>query len=103
MWNTDGVEGTSDDVNIVDYKCVANNSENIDLTKYKFEEIKETEKGENEGLLKNSNLNQLSQEKKNEDLTKSEPTFTFEDLIKYVTFEMNNVQNQTAKDFIFDF
>ena len=99
----DGVEGTSDDVNIVDYKCVANNSENVDLTKYDFEEIKEAEKGENEGLLKNSNLNQLSQEKKNTDLTKSEPSFTFEDLMKYATFEMNNIQNQTAKDNIFDF
>ena len=65
---TDGVEGTSNDLNIVDYKCVANNSENIDLSNYNFEDIKQPENGENDGLLKNNNINEVLKGKKLEDL-----------------------------------
>ena len=97
-----GVESSSDDANLVDYDCHANNTDNVDLSKFKLDGIKQAD-AENEGQLKPSNLNDIINDKNMEDFTKKEPSFTLDDLIKYVTFEMDNVQNQTAKDFIFDF
>jgi hypothetical protein len=97
-----GVESSSDDANLVDYDCHANNTNNVDLSKFKLDGIKQADE-ENEGQLKPSNLNDIIKDKQMDDFTKKEPSFTLDDLIKYVTFEMNNVQNQTAKDFIFDF
>ena len=97
-----GVESSSDDANLVDYDCHANNTDNVDLSKFKLDGIKQADE-ENEGQLKPSNLNDIIKDKQMDDFTKKEPSFTLDDLIKYVTFEMNNVQNQTAKDFIFDF
>ena len=47
------VEGTSNDVNIIDYECIANKTDDEDLTNYQLKEIDE---GENNGLLKKSNL-----------------------------------------------
>jgi len=94
------VEATSDDVNIIDYECLANNTKNNSFDNYNLDKIEE---GENEGLLKKSNLNELSNETSLEDMKKEKTVFTLEDVIKYVTFEMNEIKNQTTNNFTFDF
>ena len=94
------VEETSDDVNMIDYECLANNTNNEDLTDYNLGGIEEEE---NNGLLKKSNLNSLTEGKTMEDFIKTESIFTDEDLMKYITFKMNEVKNQTAINNIFDF
>ena len=101
------VEGTNEDVNIVEYFCIGNQSSNIDLTNYELEKIEE---GNNENILKKSNLNELVIEIKEKlgDLSKLEniieSNFTYEDLIKIVIFQMNeNITNIKANDFKFNF
>lgn len=94
------VEGTSNDVNMIDYECIANKTDDEDLTNYQLKEIDE---GDNNGVLKKSNLKELASKKTLEDFLKREPEFTIEDLLKYVTFEMNQIENQKANNYIFDF
>jgi len=94
------VEGTSNEVNIIDYECLANNTNNSSFDDYYLDKIEE---GENEGLLKKSNLYELSKEILLEDMKKEKAVFTLEDVIKYITFEMNEIKNQTANNFTFDF
>ena len=85
---------------MIDYECVGNETLGEDSTKYQLNEIAE---GENDGLLKKSNLNELAEEKSMEDLEKEEPVFTLVELFKYATFEMNEVKNQTSNNYSFDF
>ena len=94
------VNETSDDLNIVDYECISNNSNNTDLNNYELNIINE---GENEGLLKKSNIKELSQNVVGENITKENSLFKFENLTNYVIFEMDKIQNKTAKDNIFNF
>ena len=94
------VEKSSDDVKMVDYVCIANKTEGEDLSNY---QLKEIEEGENSGLLKKSNLNKIASKISEEDLLREVPNFTLEDLLKYITFEINSIQNQTAVNFTFDF
>ena len=103
----EGVDETSDDVNMVDYECIGNQTNEIDLTNYKLNNIEE---GNNDNSLKKSNLNELVSEIKARlgDLEKLEeiiePSFTFEDLIKIVIFQMNEkIEKLQAKDFKFNF
>ena len=96
----DSVDETSDDVNIIDYECLANNTNDADLTDYNLGGIEE---GENDGLLKKSNLNTLTEGKTMEDFVKTESEFKDEDLNKYVIFKMNEIQNQKAVNYLFDF
>ena len=95
-----GVEETSNDINIIDYECFANNTNNKSFDNYNLDKIEE---GENEGLLKKSNLNELSNEISLEDMKKEKTAFTLEDAIKYITFEMNEIKNQTTNNLTFDF
>ena len=101
------VEETNDDVNIVEYICIGNQTNNINLTNYALDKIEE---GNNENVLKKSNLKELVIEIKEKlgDLSKLEniieSNFTYEDLIKIVIFQMNeNITNITANDFKFNF
>jgi hypothetical protein len=85
---------------MIDYECVGNETLGEDTSKYQLNEIAE---GENDGLLKKSNLNELAEEKTIEELVKEEPIFTIVELFKYVTFEMNEVNNQTTNNYNFNF
>ena len=101
------VEETNDDVNMVEYECIGNQSYYINLNNYELDNIEE---GINENILKKSNLNELVTEIKEklgdlgklENITKS--SFTYENLIKIFIFQMNeNITNIKAKDFKFNF
>ena len=96
------VEESSNEVNMIDYECIGNATEGEDFTNYKLDDIDE---GENNGLLKKSNLKELTNEIKKEEkgFEREEPVFTLVELLKYVTFELNEIQNITAKNYIFDF
>ena len=102
-----GVDETNDDVNMVEYECIGNQTSDQDLTNYKLADIEE---GDNPDSLKNSNLNELVAEIKAQcggDLgeleKKEESTFTYEDLLKIVVFKMSTpIDNFTANDFKFE-
>ena len=95
------VNESSNNVSIIDYECLSNyTNENKDLNNFELEGIQESN---NDGLLKKGNLDKILENKTIEDLQKEEPTFTIEELMKYVTFEMNEIKNQIAINYIFDF
>ena len=104
----EAVEENSDGINMVDYECVCNKANDIDLTNYKLGNIEE---GNNENSLKKSNLNTLVKEIKEKydgELDKLEsvnsPSFTTSDLNKIVIFKMNEkISEIKAEDFIFNF
>ena len=102
----EAVDATEDDVNMVEYECIGNNSNNEDMAKYQLDDIQE---GNNENSLKKSNLNDIvSDLKENGELknleTKLESDFTIEDLMKIYIFKMNEkINNFTADNFKFNF
>ena len=101
----ESVDETDDDVNMVDYECIGNQTIDQDLTNYALGNIEE---GDNANSLKKSNLNELVNEIK-EDLgdlalleKKTESTFTYDDLLKIIIFKMDHkVNNITANEFKF--
>ena len=102
----EAVDATEDDVNMVEYECIGNNSNKEDMAKYQLDDIQE---GNNENSLKKSNLNDIvSDLKENGELknleTKLESDFTIEDLMKIYIFKMNEkINNFTADNFKFNF
>ena len=87
----EAVDATEDDVNMVEYECIGNNSNKEDMTKYQLDDIQE---GNNENSLKKSNLNDIvSDLKENGELknleNKIKSDFTMEDLMKIFIFKMN--------------
>ena len=95
-----GVEESTDDINIVEYECFSNNTNNTNLTNYELNEIEE---GENEGLLKKSNINELLKNIGLNNMLNDKPNFQLQDLMKYIIFEINNITNQTSENYIFNF
>ena len=96
------VEEIKNDVNMVDYECIGNYTQNFNLSNYKLTNIEE---GNNEGELIKSNLNSLASSVLLDNLeTKIDPTFTLENLTKIIIFQMNEeIDNITANDFKFNF
>ena len=103
----EAVEETFDNVNMVEYECIGNQTSEQDLTNYKLGNI---ELGK-DGNTKETNLNELVEELKEKnggDLDKLQnalqPSFTYEDLDKIVIFKMNEkTTNISANDFKFKF
>ena len=101
------VEETRDDVNMVEYECIGNQTDDMDLANYKLDNIEE---GNNSNSLKKSNLNELVAEIKIKigDLENLEnvleSSFTFEDLMKIVIFQMTDeIDSIKANKFKFNF
>ncbi len=96
------VEATNDEVNMVEYECIGNDTIRRDLSNYKLGDIKE---GNNENELKKSNLNNLVKEIDLDNLeNKQVSDFTYEDLYKIIVFKMDKeIYNITANDFKFNF
>ena len=92
---------------MIEYECIANQTNDIDLTNYILDNIEE---GNNTNLLKKSNLNELVSKTKSTlgDLAKLEnitqSLFTYDDLVDIVIFQMNEkIENISANDFKFNF
>ena len=103
----EGVDETSDNINLVEYKCIGNQSKNLEINNYKLDNIEE---GNNEKILKRTNLNELVSKIKSElfDLQKLEDiiesSFTLDKLLKIVIFQMRDkIENITANDYKFKF
>ena len=89
------------DTNIVEYECIGNKTENDDLNEYELNNIDE---GNNTGLLKKSNLKELSNIINSSDLlNKTDSDFRLENLSEIITFEINDLQNQTLMNYSLDF
>ena len=93
----DGVDETKNDTKIVDYECIGENKEN-----YQISELVNIEEGNNTGIMKNSNLFEIVSQKNLTDL-KNTPNFNLDDLMKIITFTMDEINNQTSNNSIFDF
>ena len=91
----------TDDVNVIDYECIGNSTKNENLYNYELNNIEE---GNNEGILKESNLGDIVKETNLENLSnKYQPNFSLNDLMRIITFEMNEVKDQVSSDLKFDF
>ena len=95
----------SKNVNSIDYSCIFNNTNNIDINSYKGVNIEEGDN--NQKLLLSSNLKELSIEifKNIEGLENLANTssFTLEDLLKIITFTINEPKDVNANKYKFDF
>lgn len=93
------IKRNSDYLNIVDYECVSNSFQ-VNLNNYKLEKIEE---GKNEGILQKSNINELTIGKNKDNFMKINSAYKIIDFMKILNFEIKKIQNQTSKDYIFDF
>ena len=103
----DSVDETDDEVNMAEFSCIVNGTEDdIDeLSKSKLSNIEEETNG-NSGVLGNSNLNELVAETDIENLDKKDkPSYTLSNFLKTVTFAINNesLHEQNSSDYKFDF
>ena len=108
----DGVDASTDDINMVEYVCIGNSTKNEDMSKYKLDNIEEKKEESKSGEIveseiKSTNLNELmssiSEEKLENLETKTESEFTYEELYKIVTFTLNEeIDNIKANNFTFN-
>ena len=97
----DSVDETSNETNIVEYDCIGNTTEEDHLEEYSLDNIEE---GNNDGILGNSNLEEVVSEIELSNLeNKQNSTFTLQNLVEAIIFEMDEIQNQTSKNYSFDF
>ena len=95
------VEEKDDDVNLVDYKCIGDNIEGGNMEEYELINIEE---GNNDNLLKKSNLAYIVDKTELKHLIyKKESYFTIEDFEKIATFKMYEIKNITSANYNFDF
>ena len=101
----EGVEETSNDVNLVEYECIGNSTEDKNWDNYQLNNIEEDNNG---NALKKSNLNEMVADMKEkgtfQNIAKTTSDFTYEDLIKIVIFQMKEkIDSIKATDFKFNF
>ena len=94
------IKRNSDDLCIVDYECVSNSDIKENLINYKLEKIEE---GENRGILKKSNINELTIGKNMNNFMKKNSVYKIIDFMKTLNFKIKKLENQKAKENIFDF
>ena len=97
----DSVDETNNEANVVEYDCIGNTTEDYNLDEYTLENIEE---GNNDGILRKSNLDEIISEIDLSDLgNKQNSTYTLSNLVKTTIFEMDKIQNQTSFNYSFDF
>ena len=91
------VDEVNDSVNIIDYDCIGNTTANETLEEYELNNIEE---GNNTGLLKESNLNEIiSNENLSDLINKNDSNFTNEELNKIIIFKMDEIKNITLQEY----
>ena len=101
----DSVDETDDEANIVEYDCIGNltEDENEELSDYKLNNITEGDDS-NEGVLGNSNLNDLVEETDFDNLDKkNKSTYNLGNLLETSIFSLNKIENQTSENLEFSF
>ena len=103
----DSVDASEDELNFVEYDCIGNLTEE-ENEEYKLEEeydinsIEENSE-DNNGILSESNLNNLAENTDFETLDKKEtPSFTIDKIIKSSIFNINKLKNYTSDNYTFD-
>ena len=97
----ESVDETNNDINIVDYDCIGNMTENDNLDEYSLDNIEE---GNNDGIIGKSNLEEILSKRDLSNLeNKQKSTYTLKNLVETTLFEMDKIQNQTSINYIFDF
>ena len=96
------VQETDNNTNIVDYECIGNSTEDENLEDYELYNIEDGE--DNSGLLKSNNLADIvSQTNLKELENKYYSNFTLSDLLKIVTFKMDEIKDIISSDYNFEF
>ena len=93
------IKRNSDNLKLVDYECIANTNR-TNLENYELEKIEE---GDNEGLLKKSNINELIIGRNMNNLMKIYSDYKIIYFIKILHYEIIKIGNQITKDYIIDF
>ena len=95
------VAEVNDSVNIIDYDCIGNTNSSENLEEYELKNIVE---GNNTGLLKQSNFEEIiSNENLSDLIYKNDSNFINEDLNKIITFEMDEIKNITLQKYDSEF
>lgn len=91
----------NDSVNIIDYYCIGNTTSDENLDNYELINIEE---GNNTGLLKQSNLDEIiSNENLSDLINKNDSNFTHEEVNKIIIFEMDEIKNITLQRYDSEF
>jgi hypothetical protein len=101
----DSVDETDDELNIVEYDCIGNltEDENNELTNYKLNNLGE-DQDNNNGVLSNSNLKEVIENTNIENLDKiTKPAYTLNNLLKTCIFSLDEIKNQTSENYQFNF
>ena len=101
----DSVDETDDELNIVEYDCIGNltEDENNELTNYKLNNLGE-DQDNNNGVLSNSNLQEVIENTNIENLDKlTKPTYTLNNFLKTCIFSLDEIKNQTSENYEFNF
>ena len=86
----ESVSKTYDNINLVEYNCLGNTKEKDNLTNYNLNNIEESNNTE---FIENTNLDELISNTELEKLKdKHNSSYTNENLLKTVVFEMNNLR-----------
>ena len=98
----ESVNRTSNNINLVEYECLGNTTEEEDnLTNYNLNNIEESN---NTGLIEKSNLDEIISNTEVDKLKdKQNSSYTTEDLLKITIFEMNDIKNKTSDNYQFNF
>ena len=99
----DSVDET-DEANIVEYDCIGNLTKEEDeklTTDFKLQNIIE-EENLNQGVLGNSNLNEIANKTDLKNLD-TNPTYTIGNLVKTSIFTLDEIKNQTSNNYKFNF
>ena len=102
----DSVDESEDELNIVEYECIGNltEDENEELKLEEDYEINgiEENSANNYGALSESNLNNLAKSIDFKTLDKEYPTFTIGDVLKLTIFNLDQLKNYTSDNYTFD-
>ena len=101
----DSVDESEDELNIVEYDCIGNltEEENEELSEdYQINGIEENA-ADNNGVLSESNLNLVAKDIDFKTLDKkTEPSFGLRNVLKSSIFNIDEIKNYTSDDFNFD-
>ena len=95
------VEESENSINVVDYDCIGYNTNKYNLSKYDLNSIEE---GDNTDLLEKSNLKSFLKNLNLNELEKKQTSdFTEDKFNSLITFQMDELKNQTTSNNEFDF
>ena len=102
----DSVDESEDDVNMIEYDCIGNltEEENDELKDYKLNNIEESNNEENSKVIGTSNLQEIIKETNLENIeTKNKSICPVSSVLKWANFIADEINNQTSDNLAFNF